>query len=385
VTAEVAVSLVVVVLAGLLVRSFTSLSSTEPGLDASNVLTFAITLPPAAYPESALVAEEHAGLVARIRAVPGVAAASGGTTLPFQGGYGQWDFQLDDRPPRQEGDRAWNAGIAWVQAGFFETLGIPLLAGRGIEPTDDAGAALVAVVSEAMARTYWPDLATSESGLRGVLGKRFGYASADGGVPWNTIVGVARDQRYIGLDEEPYPFVWLPHRQAQAATGGTPRTLRIAVRTARPPEALARSLRAAVADFDPDLPLSDVRTMEDAVTGTLAAVLAAVGIYGVISYSVAGRTREIGVRMALGAGRSDVMRLVVGEGARPVVLGVAIGLTVAWFGTGLVEAMLFGVTARDPLTFSALPAGLIAVGLAASALPALRATRIPPTESLRAD
>jgi predicted permease len=393
VTAEVALSLVVVVLAGLLVRSYAALRGSERGLDTANLLTFGVTLPPSDYPRPELVPLDYVRLLDGIRALPGVAAASAGTTLPFSGGMSQWDFQLDDRPPRQEGERAWNAGIAFVQPGFFETLGIPIVSGRPLASADDAGAPLVAVVSEAFEDVYWP----GES----AVGQRFGYGPSQDSVPWITVVGVAPDQRRQGLDDDPYPFVWIPQLQALASTASTPRSLRIAVRTGTDPEALTPAVREAVYAFDADLPLHAVATMEDAVSDTLARprlatnllgtfalialVLAAVGIYGVIAYSVAGRTREIGVRMALGAGRGEVVRMILDEGARPVIAGVVVGVAGAWFATELVGALLYGVAPRDPLTFTVLPLVLLAIGVAASALPAWRATQITPTEALRED
>ncbi|HKJ01633.1 MAG TPA: FtsX-like permease family protein, partial [Longimicrobiales bacterium] len=327
------------------------------------------------------------------RAVPGVAAASAASTLPFSGGWPQWDFQLDDRPPRAAGDRAWNSGLAFVTPDFFETLGIPLLAGRGIQRADGEDAPLVGVVSEEFVRVYWPG--------QNAVGKRWGYERDEGETRWITVVGVARDQRYSGLDQEPYPFVWIPEAQAGVSTFYWPRTLGLAIRTGSDPSALVPAVREAVRDFDPDLPLYRLATMDDAVAetlaeprlatsllgafGLLALLLAAVGIYGVISYSVAGRTREIGVRVALGAGRGDVLGMVLREGAPPVLVGVALGLGGAWLATRLVESMLYGVAPTDAMTFTTVPLALLAVGLLASWAPALRATRVPPTEALRAE
>ena len=394
VAGEVALSLVVVLLAGLLVKSWMALDRTDRGLETSNLLLFSITLPSSAYPEDRVVPGSFDALLDRIRQVPGVAGVTAGTTLPFTSGWSRWDFELDDRPPRKEGDRAWSAGISVVTPGFFETLGIPVLAGRGIGADDREDAPLVGVVSEAMASTYWP----GES----PLGKRWGYgASADSTRAWITVVGVARDPVRERLDEEPYPFVWVPAAQADRSAGYTPRTLSVAVRTGVDPDALVAQVRDAVRAFDPNLPLYGVRTMDDAVAATLARprlttnllgafaflalLLATVGIYGVISYSVAGRTREIGIRVALGARRAAVVRMILAEGARPVLLGIGVGLGGAWFATRLLGAMLYQVAPRDPTTFVALPAGLLLVALVASWLPALRATRIPPTQALRQD
>jgi ABC-type antimicrobial peptide transport system permease subunit len=201
------------------------------------------------------------------------------------------------------------------------------------------------------------------------------------------------------LGEDPYPFVWMPHAQAGYSGYFWPRTMRVAVRTAVLPEGLVPAVRQAVSAFDPDLPVYRVRTMEDAVSESLAEprlatsllgifallalILAGVGVYGVIAYSVGGRTREIGVRVALGADRGRVVRLVLADGLRPVAAGIAVGLVGAWLATGLVRSMLFGVRPNDGLTFVGVPLALLAVAGMATWLPALRATAIAPTEALR--
>jgi len=391
VAGEVALSLVVVLGAALLVKSWVALDRTDRGLDASNLLLFSVTLPTSDYPEGSAVPPAFERLLDRLTAVPGVAAAAAGSTLPFAQGWSQWDFQLDDRPPRQDGDRAWNAGIAAVSPGFFETLGIPILSGRGIERGDGLDAPSVGVVSQTMAATYWPG--------QDPIGKRWGYAQNEDSTTWITVVGVARDPVRSSLAEEPYPFVWVPAAQSGASTYGWFRTMRVAVRTGNAPNSVVAGVREAVHDFDPNLPLYRLRTMEDEVGDTLARprltthllglfaalalLLASVGIYGVISYSVAGRTREIGIRVALGARRGEVVRMILAEGARPLALGIGLGLVGAWFATRLVGAMLYEVAPRDPQTFVLIPLALLAVGTLASWIPALRATRIAPTGALR--
>lgn len=389
VSGEVAVSLVVVILAGLVVKSFDALVSTDPRMDPSNLVTFTVSLPATDYPEDAVLAEEYARMLDALRAAPGIEAATASTNLPFTGTQ-QWDFVLDDRPARDEGDLAWNAGISHVADGYFHTLGIPILEGRTFGPQDDRDGTAVAVVSETMARRYWP----GES----VIGKRFGYSVGDT-IPWITVVGLVPDPVTGGLDSDPYPHVYVPQAQGGVSTFDAPRTMQIALRTGVPPSSILPTVRTAMRDFDPDLPLYAVSTMEDIVADTFAGprvttallslfalvalMLAAVGIYGVISYAVAGRTREIGVRVALGAERGQITRLVLGEGARPVLAGVAVGLVLAWLSTRLVDAMLYQVEPTDPATFVILPVLLLLVGVIASLGPALRATRIAPTEALR--
>ena len=389
VTGEVALSLVVVILAGLVVRSYSALSTTDPGMDPNDLLTFSITLPGASYPDDDLIPAEFERMLDGIRAIPGVSGVTATTNLPFNG-RPQWDFQLDDRPAREDGDLGWNAGLSHVASDYFETLGIPVLDGRPLTRQDGRGDPLVAVVSETMASRFWP----GES----VIGKRFGYEMEEG-VPWMTIVGLVPDPVTSTVDAEPYPHVYVPESQAGISTYFVPPSLQVAVRTSIDVEEMVPSVRATVAEFDRDLPLYQLTTMEEAVAesfagprittnllgvfAAIALILAAVGIYGVISYSVAGRTREIGIRVALGAKRQQITGMIIAEGVRPVVAGIMVGLIGAWYATRLVEAMLFGIEATDPLTFSVLPVGFLAIGVLASWVPALRATSVAPGEALQ--
>ena len=389
VTGEVALSLVVVILAGLVVRSFSALTNTDPGMDVENLMTFAVSLPRIAYPDDDLIPVEYEKLMDELPAIPGVTSAAAATVLPF-GGRAQWDFELNDRPARQDGEVAWNAGITLVSTDYFETLDIPVLEGRGLTAQDARDAPLVVVVSETMADRFWPG--------QSVIGKQLGYLM-EGTVPWMTVVGLVPDPITGRLDSEPYPHVYVPQSQGGISTYFMPRSLQIAVRAGVDVGTIVPGVRTAVGGFDADLPLYQVSTMEAIVADSfagprvmtnllgvfaaIALILAAVGIYGVISYTVAGRTREIGVRIALGAERGDITRLILAEGARPVIAGVVIGLGGAWFSGRLIEAMLFGVEPTDPLTFSTLPVVLLLTGMLASWIPAMRATRITPTEALR--
>ena len=389
VSSEVGLSLVVVILAGLVVRSFDALSNTDPRFDPTNVVTFSLTLPTASYPNDAQVPAEYADLLDRLRTVPGVTSASMITNLPF-GGTAQWDFELEGRGERTEGEVARNAGISHVDPDYFSTMGIPVLEGRRLRADDRRGGPLVAVVSETMASRFWP----GES----ALGKRFGYPQADT-VPWVTVVGLVPDPVTSTVDAEPYPHVYVPHVQGGIATYFVPRSMQVALRAGLEPAALMPAIRSTVSTFDSDLPLYSVGTMEETVSASLAGprvttnllavfasiamILALVGIYGVISYSVAGRTREIGVRVALGAERSAITRMILVEGTRPILAGIVVGVIVATFATRLVENMLYGIEPTDPLTFSLVPLALLFVGGAASWLPAVRATRVAPTEALR--
>ena len=393
VAGEVGVSVVVVILAGLLVRSLTALSSQDPRMAEDHLVAFSLNLPPSAYPDRETVHLDFERITEGLAAVPGVEAVTAATFLPFQGSTMQWDFQLDDRPPRQQGDRAWNAHLTMVQPGYVDVLGMELLRGRSLTAADDGDAPLVGLINRAMAETYWPG--------EEALGQRWGYAIDDSTTSWITVVGVVENPVRGRVDEDPYPHAWVPLAQAARAADYVPRSLRIAARTAVAEASVVPALRRAVAEADPDLPIYELYFMEDAVSdslaqprlvanllgvfGLLALVLALSGIYGVLAYSVAGRRREIGVRVALGAGRSQVVRMIVSEGVRPVVLGVVLGLAGAALVTRFLQSLLYGVAPLDPVTFAAVPALLLGAAALASWLPARRAANVPPTQALQID
>lgn len=391
VAAEVAVSLVVLILAGLLVRSLRARIATDPGFRTEDVLAFDLTLPPASY-EPGRVSHEYGRLVDALGALPGMASVSGASAVPFGRHMLRYGFWIEGASPPRPGERAWSAVTTFVMPEYFETLGIPLLTGRVPTRADGPAEPLVGVINETMARAFWP----GES----PLGKRWHYGPQEDESAWISVVGVVPDQLRYRAGEEPQPQVYLPIAQA-GRLGRVERDLTITARTLMEPGLLVPAVRSVVSAFDPRLPVSNVRTMAEAVTtslsrprlttnllavfAALALALAVVGVYGVVSYSVAGRTREIGVRVALGADRAGVLGLVMAEAARTVVSGVALGLGGAWLATRLVEAMLYQVAPTDVLTFTALPLGLLAVAALASLAPALRATGIAPTEALRAE
>ncbi len=393
VAGEVGVSVVVVILAGLLVRSLTALSNQDSGLAEDHLVAFSLTLPQSAYPDRETVHLDFQRITEGLAAVPGVEAVTAATFLPFQGGTMQWDFQLDDRPPRQQGDRAWNAHLTMVQPGYVDALGMELLQGRGLTAADDEDAPLVGLINRAMAETYWAG--------EDVLGKRWGYALNDSTTSWITVVGVVENPVRGRVDEDPYPHAWIPLAQSPRAADYVPRSLRIAARTAVAEASVVPALRRAVAEADPDLPIYELYFMEEAVSdslaqprlvanllgvfGLLALVLSLSGIYGVLAYSVAGRRREIGVRVALGAGRAQVVRMIVSEGVRPVVLGVVLGLAGAALVTGFLQSLLYGVAPLDPATFVLVPVLLLGAAAVASWLPARRAANVPPTQALQTD
>ncbi len=395
VSAEVAFSLTVVLFAALTARSLVGLVGTDPGFTTRDAATVRVSLPTGTYSEGAQLPGAFDDLRRRLATVGGVRSVGAANGLPFAGVASRWDFVLDDRPPREEGTPAWNARVTIVTPGYLETLGIPLLRGRSFTDADGPDDAMVGMVSRSMADRTWPDADP--------LGKRWGYERTDSTgatvVEWITVVGVFADQFANRIGEEVVPEVYLPHAQVGISGYGWSRAMSFVVASDRPANAILPEVRAAVAAFDPDLPLYSVGTLQGLLDtslqqprltanllgsfGLLALLLAAVGLYGVVAYAVAGRTREFGVRRALGAPRGEVTRLVLAEGSGPLLVGVAVGLAVAAFGVRLVEGLLYGVEPLDPLTFLGVSALLVGVGLLASVIPALRATAVAPTEALR--
>ncbi len=314
-------------------------------------------------------------------------------------GRGDWNFYPEDRVIAP-GERAPRGDWQIVAPGYFETLGIPILEGRSLADGDEAGAPPVLLVNRSLAEKYWPAAARGDGPRRGPVGVRVRLGGDDDNPP-ATIVGVVADIRYQGLDREAVPEIYIPHAQALEVMGrgGPARSMTVLLRTATAPEGLIPAVRAAIADLDPDLPVADVRTMAEVRSGSLAlsrlsmgllaafAVLAltlgAVGIFGVISYLVVRRTREIGVRVALGAGRRNVVGMVVGAGMRLALVGLALGLAAAFGLTRALRSLLYAVAPADPATFTAVALVLALVALGASYLPARRAAAIEPIEALR--
>jgi putative ABC transport system permease protein len=276
-----------------------------------------------------------------------------------------------------------------VHPHYFRTMGIRLLQGRALDERDRADTPNVAVISETMARKHWPG--------EDPVGRRItpGPATSTNPDDWITVVGVVQDVRQVELGAEPKPQMYVPYAQGWSAFA--PRYL--IVSTGVEPLGLASAVRGAVWSIDRDQPVADVRTMEEVLSaslarqrfstlllgvfGAVALLLAAVGIYGVMSYSVAQRTHEIGVRMALGAQRGDVLKLAVGQGLKLILVGVGVGLVAAFALTRVMESLLFGISATDPATFVAIPVVLVAAGLLASYVPARRATKVDPMIALR--
>ena len=384
VAAEVALSIMLVAGAGLLVRSFTRLLDVNPGFRSENLVALGVLLPQSSYPEPQRRAEFYRRLEERLKAMPGVESVGAVTRLPLQHAGNITSTLLMEGRPDPEGARP-EVDFRRAAPGYFQTTGVPLVAGRGFAEQDATDAQPVALVNEAMARKFWP----GES----ALGRRIKLGANPEASPWITVVGVVGNVRHLGLDSEPRPEVYR-HLLTSPPTGPV-----VVVRAAADAESLIPALRAAVRELDRDLPAATARTMDEIVArsvaerrflmlvlGLFAAValaLASVGVYGVVSNSVAQRTHEIGVRMALGADRRDVLLLVIAQGMRPALCGLALGIVAALALTRVMQGLLFGVGARDPVAFTAAALLLAAVALMACYLPARRATRVDPMNALR--
>lgn len=381
VVVQVAISLVLLVGSGLFLRTLRSALAFDPGFRTENVALIRYNPGFARY-----AAAESYDLLRRVeerlRGLPGVEDASTATLVPLQVGGHRGTF-VDVDGYEAGPDEEMRVEYVGVRPGYFRTLGIPLLSGRGFTSGDDAGATEVAVVSETAARRWWPD--------GDAVGGRIRFAGA-----WFRVVGVAGDVRWRALEEEPGPFLFVSIDQFPAQTVGS--FLTVAARTSADAGAALPTIRTAFASVEPDVALTSVTTMgrqvEEALApqrlgailltalGALALILAAVGIYGVVSYAVSRRLREVGIRLALGAGRREVVAGLVGEMAVPVGLGLVVGLGAALALSGLVRGFVFGVASADPITYAAITVGLAAVAAVATLVPARRATRIDPVRIL---
>ncbi len=392
VVSEVALALVLVAAAGLLIKSFVRLRDVNPGFDSGNIFTARVALPPSRYATGTQARLFWRQLIDRARALPGVQSAGAVSALPMTGTIGDWSFQVEGRAT--SGRESYYAGD-WqtVSPDYFTTLRIPLMKGRLMTDADDARGAGVAIVDEELAKRTWPN--GDAVGARIRLG---GQADS----MWRTVIGVVGNVRHRGLDAELRPHLYLPQWQFPTSDNGpVPRSMSLVVRTAGDPAAITANVRAEVSRLDPHVPVAAVRTMDDivgawaserrlsmmvlSIFAGVALLLAAVGIYGVMSYTVAQRTREMGIRIALGAEPRDVIALVVRQGFALAVVGIAIGLAAALTLTRLMQSMLFQVSATDPTTFIAIAVILATTALAACWVPARRATRVHPTEALRAE
>jgi len=378
---EVALSLVLLVSAGLMMRSFARLQNVPLGFAPENVMTMQINLPPSKYGENAQRVDFFDQLLERLRAVPGVVETAAITGVPLSDGNWAMEVTLEGRDGATN-EAPLSADTRAVTPNYFRTMGIPLLQGRDFTEQDRGDAPLTMIVSEKFASRYWPG--------ENPIGRRFRPGTNN---PFGTVIGVVGNVRNLSLEDEGRPAFYFSYGHI-----GMP-ALTLTVRTTARPETLTAALRTQVASLDADLPIFNIRTMEQRVTdaagqprfqtvllgifSVVALLLAAIGLYGVMSFLVRQRTHEIGLRMALGAQSRDVLGLVIRQGLLLTLVGVAIGLAAAFGLTRLMKSLLYGVSATDPLTFAVIALLLTAVALLACYIPARRAMKVDPMVALR--
>jgi putative ABC transport system permease protein len=384
VMAETALALVLLVGAGLMMKSMYRLLQVDPGFRPERVLTMEINLRTAQYskPEASLNFWRQA--LDKVRALPGIDTAALGTVLPLSGNHNRGDITVEGMPTPELGKFP-HPDYHTISSSYIEVLNIPLLRGRNFTDADIDTAPRVALINATMARRFWPN--------EDATGKRFHWGHPGSKEPWIEIIGVVGDTKLYGLANPSRLELYMPFQQSRASD------MFLVLRSAGDPASLTSAVREAVAAIDKDQPVFNVNTMTQLVNDSvatrhitlvllglfsaLALVLAAIGIYGVIAYSVQQRTHEIGIRMALGAQRTDVLRLVVGHGVKLAALGIAIGVAAAFGLTRLMSSLLFGTGSTDPVTFASAAAILLLVAVAACYIPARRAIAVDPMVALR--
>jgi putative ABC transport system permease protein len=393
IVAEVALSIVLLVGAGLLVRSLWQLQQVNPGFTAENVLAMEVSLPTARYEEGEQM-PFYQRLEERIRSIAGVAEVGAINILPLSNNYDSRGIQVEDRPmPEGQG---FGPQARSITPGYFRAMRIPLIRGREFDAHDIEDAQRVVIISRTMADKYWPG--------EDALGKRITFNSGIpreqqqtvGGPGSRIVIGIVGDVKHLGLDEGEVPMFYTPHTQQPSY-----HTMRVVVRANADAASLTRQVREGLSEMDRDVPLSQVATLTRALDATVAAprmratlmaifaglamILAAVGVYGVVAYTVGQRTREIGIRRALGARAPDVLRMLLREGLRPVALGILLGAAGALAVTRALSAMLFGVSAADAPTYVIACGTLALAAVAATIIPARRALGVDPISAVRGD
>jgi putative ABC transport system permease protein len=383
IVSEIALAVVLLVGAGLMLRSFGSLRRVDPGYATENILTMRLQLPGAKYKEDAQRIRFFHDATARIAELPGVRAAGAISYLPLTGLGAGTSFTIEGQPPPAPGqDHVTNVSVC--DNGFFRTMNVPLVRGRLFTDREMRDRSNVVIVSESLARTYFPN--------ENPIGKRLGIYMTDPIVP-TEIIGVVGDVKFQDLTAAPRPTTYWPHPQLAYSS------MTLTVRTAGDPLPLAAAVERAIRTLDKDQPVADVRTMNQWVAKSLAQarfsstlltafaglalLLAAIGIYGVMSYAVSQRTPEIGIRLALGADTRDILAMIVGSALRLAAIGLTIGVALALALSRTLTSLLYETTGTDPLTFAAVVGVLGTVAIVASYLPARRASRIPPVDALR--
>jgi putative ABC transport system permease protein len=389
VVAQVALSLVLLVGAGLMLRSFSELQASSPGVDPTDVVAAGVTLPGARYTEPEARRQFVRRVIDRLEATPGVDAAGAVTPLPLSLNGWQTSFLVEGYPEPEPGRFPTN-DIARITPDYFRAMGVRLLRGRGFTWSDNENAPPVAIIDETFAETWFAHQDPIGRRIKINAGHPMPGAPPP---PWQTVVGVVNHVKNYGIDQESRVEVYVPFMQSTVSS------LTLVVRGPGGAASIGGAMRAAVREADPTLPVFAIRTMDEYLARTLtskrlmmlllglfaavALTLAAVGIYGVMSYAVAQRTSEIGIRMALGAHPRDVLRLVVGQGMLLAISGLLLGLAASYWLTRVLEALLFGVSATDAATFAGVATLLAAVAFLATWIPARRAARVDPLIALR--
>ena len=384
VVAELALALLLLVGAGLLLRSFARLMATNPGFDTARTVTMHVSLPSNDYPTDVARVNLFRDLFARVESLPGVRAAGGVSFLPLTGLGAATSFAIEGRPAPPIGQEP-TADVRAVAHDYFEAMGIRLVRGRLFTDRETPETAHVVIINETLAREFWPG--------GDPIGQRLAVSWT--GTGSDEIIGVVTDVRHAGLDVSPRPMIYWPHQRSAYSS------MAIAVRTDLDPVSVVSAVVGEIRQIDARLPVADIRTLDEVVSrsvstrratmlmlGLLAGVavtLAAVGIFGVLACMVAQRTQELGVRMALGADRATLLRLVVGHALRLSIAGVALGAALALALVRFMRGLLYGIEPSDPVTFVAVAAMLTIVALGAALVPALRATRVDPLVALRAE
>src|SRR5581483_1116760 len=380
-------ALVLLIGSGLMIKSFLRLQQVNPGFNAQNVLTFQISLPQARYKDNDQVISFYQQLLSRLHSLPGVQNVGAVTDLPFSGSSTSDYFRVEGQsaPPHGEGP---GSGYRVVSPDYFKTMGVPLIRGREFNDRDAKGSPGVVLINETMAHRYWPS--------KDPIGDRIFFQGQTG--DYLSIVGIVGDIRHVGLDTTPDAEAYVPYTN-NLLLDVPISSMTIVLRTTSDTAATTSAVRSEVASLDRSLPVYNINTMDSLISESMspwrfnatilgifavvALVLAIVGIYGVMAYSVTQRTHEIGIRMALGAQQRDVLKLVVGQGFILSMIGIAVGLAFAFGLTRVMTSLLYGISATDPWTFAAISSLLMLIALLASYIPARRASKVDPMIALR--
>ena len=388
---EMALAVVLLVGAGLMLRSLWALQRVQLGFDPSQVLTMRLSLPQASYQTPEQVVDFYNRLLDRVRAIPGVRVAGAVRALPLGSTIGDFGLRVEGFTPTPGTGAKGDWQIA--TPGYLEAMGERVIRGRGITADDKTDTMLVALINEEMARRYWAG--------RDPIGGRLQIGGGAPNRPFVTVVGIVADVRHNGITEGVKEKFYVPHTQWHKSIGNPIRAMTLVVKAQSDPRALTSTVRQTIRELDANLPVAGIRTMDDVVAATLSAprftgmllgafavlalVLSAIGIYGVLSYVVSRRTREIGIRVAIGAGRGQVLRLVLGSGVGLALVGIVLGLAAAASLSRLMTTLLHDVQPGDPATYAAVAGALTTVAIVASLIPAWRATRVDPVRALKAE